>query len=55
MLHPATVYDKCYAKKKIYENEPNGLCCANDEVKLVINESPPELLSLFASNDPLPI
>ena len=43
--------DKCYAKK--FENEPNGFCCANGEVKLVINESPPELLSLFTSNDPL--
>ena len=53
ILPPATVRDKCYAKK--FENEPNGFCCANGEVKWLINESPPELLSLFTSNDPLSI
>lgn len=45
--------DKCYANK--FENELNGFGCTNGEVKLAINESPPELLSLFKSNDPLSI
>jgi hypothetical protein len=40
----------CGAKR--FQYEPPGFCCRDGKIKLVENETPPELMRLWTSSDP---
>ncbi|XP_025880057.1 uncharacterized protein [Oryza sativa Japonica Group] len=50
VLKPEPDCKHCGAKR--FQYEPPGFCCRDGKIKLVENETPPELMRLWTSSDP---
>ena len=51
MLKPAESCKHCHAKR--FEREPPGFCCRGGKTKLANQDTPPDLMRLWTSSDPV--